>query len=322
MIVAVAVVVVPVGRARGHMAGTARGVPASGAVGSPRTRATAPDTEEGHEEEGEREEEQPAVMSLNRESDSQLHQQVPSSVPDRVADVSPARAHGMHISASRVEGLPVAVLAKVEQHPSAKEGRASEIPMVGSHVRGAHLHQTHRAADNLPVSMPGGPPRALVKDHATDSDRVGGRQPPPRGGIGGPCKLHCSSGRSETEAAATARHPAVGAAAPRPDAWSSASNPRAGGLAADSKARSHSVRVPEKARRHGAPPSKGTRAGVGSHAGRQTQESITVATLVVTPLTIPVNFSAAATTIVDEGVGVGEVGGVVGDVVAHVLVGA
>jgi hypothetical protein len=44
-----------------------------------------------------------------------------------------------------------------------------------------------------------------------------------------------------------------------------------------------------------------------------------VSTLVVTPLTVPVDFSSAAATIVEEGVGVGEVGGVVGDVVAHVV---
>ncbi len=318
--VANAVTVPLVGGARGRLSGKARGISVGGAVGSPSTRTPSPSTEQGHEEGGESEQEGTAKLKID-ELDSNLQPQVATLVTVFVADVTSPRARIMHIVASRVAGLPVAVQAPVDSNPSMGEGIAREVPMAGSHVRGAHLHQTHSAAEILPpASMPGGPPRALVEDHATDSDRVGGRQPPPGGGIGGPCKLHCSSGRSETEAAATARHPTAGTAAPRPDARSSVSNPRASGLAADSTARSHSVRVPEKARRQGAPPGKRKRASMDSHAGCRTQEGITMSTLVVTPLTVPVDFSSAAATIVEEGVGVGEVGGVVGDVVPEVRI--
>ncbi len=98
------------------------------------------------------------------------------------------------------------------------------------------------------------PPRARWPSTATDNDRVGIRQPPPRGGIDGPCKLRGSSSRLGAAAARTARHLVTGAAPPRHNAWSSVDNPRASGLTADSTAKVHPYRASTEARERGGMP--------------------------------------------------------------------
>ncbi len=162
---------------------------------------------------------------------------------------------------------------------AAVPGSLSHDLRVRSTGGGAHLHYAHRATTFLPIPTPGVPPRALATDRATDSNRVGSRQQPPPGGLGDPCKLRSSSGASVGEAATAARHPSAGAAAPRPNGWSSAGNPCVSRLAVDSTARSYSVRAPEKARRHVAPPGMGIRAGIGSTAGHPAESSCTVTSL-------------------------------------------
>ncbi len=89
---------------------------------------------------------------------------------------------------------------------------------------------------------------------ATDNDRVGIRQPPPRGGIDGPCKLRGSSSRLGAASTTAAQHLTAGAAPPRLNAWSSVDNPRASGLTADSTAKVHPCRAGTEARERGGMP--------------------------------------------------------------------
>ncbi len=52
---------------------------------------------------------------------------------------------------------------------------------------GARLHRAHGSALVGPVASLVDPPSVRGMGIATDSDRVGIRQPPSQGGIGGPC---------------------------------------------------------------------------------------------------------------------------------------
>ncbi len=131
---------------------------------------------------------------------------------------------------------------------------------------GVQLHCAHHAAADGEPRSAGQPPRARSAGSATDDIRVGSRQPLLGGSIGGPCILQRSNGTPRATATRTARHPSAGAAAPRPDARSSANNPRRSGLADDSAARANSLGVPAKARRRGAQPTAVI--GITSHHGR------------------------------------------------------
>jgi hypothetical protein len=121
-----------------------------------------------------------------------------------------------------------------------------------------------RPAHRLPPpagDVPGMRPRAASvcspsaapgAGRASDSDRVGYRQPPPGGGLGAPHQLRGSSGTSTARAAPTVRYPHTGVAAPRPSARSSDGDPRqhtAIGLTSDSAAKTDSFRVVEAQRR-------------------------------------------------------------------------
>jgi hypothetical protein len=116
------------------------------------------------------------------------------------------------------------------------------------------LHHAHHITAVSPAAIPGMPPRARWPSTATDNDRVGIRQPPPQGGIDGPCRLRGSSSRLGAAATRTAQHLNAGAAPPRLNAWSSVDNPRVSGLTADSTAKVHPCRASTEARRRGGMP--------------------------------------------------------------------
>ncbi len=145
---------------------------------------------------------------------------------------------------------------------------------------GVRLHHAHEAAANDTTNAPGMPLRARGRGAATDDDRVGNHQPPPRGGIGGPCRLHRSNGRPRPAATTAARHLAAGAAPPRPNAWSSVGNPRASGLAPDSTVKVHSCRAGTETRGRGGMPGREGRITLGHHAASSTSTSISAAAFV------------------------------------------
>ncbi len=122
------------------------------------------------------------------------------------------------------------------------------------HLGGDHLHRAHPITATSTAAVPGMPLRARWPSTATDNDRVGIRQPLPRGRFDGPCKLRGSSGRLGPAATTAAQHLHTGAASPRHNARSSVDNPRVSGLTADSAAKVHPYRAGTEARERGEMP--------------------------------------------------------------------
>jgi hypothetical protein len=101
---------------------------------------------------------------------------------------------------------------------------------------------------------------------ATDYNRVGIRQPLPRGSIGGPCILRGSNGTPNAAARRAARHPITGAAAPCTAAQPSVGVPCHRRVSISNAAQSHSHGAP-RARVHGAPPASTVGQAIGARSG-------------------------------------------------------
>ncbi len=181
------------------------------------------------------------------------------------ADDSTEEGHGVagvqvpQRRAGRGRGRALLVSAKGNEGDVITSRHAKSPLVIGIGVMarvngGRHLHQSHHPAVDEHTGIPGMPLWAHGRVAATDDDRVGDRQPPPRGGIGGPCRLHRSNGRTQPVATAVAQHPSAGAASPRPHVWSSGGNPCVSRLASDSTAKVHSIRARTEARGHGEMP--------------------------------------------------------------------